>query len=132
MRIYRKGLEAQKKFGWPSIPRALIDVIRVELQIRKSQLEERHRESVAALRTARVKPEPNEHTIPEIKIKSNGRKIGRRHLHCIRRGWHPRRAIEATEAVGCFLVEQGLDLLVPGHFGVELPDPRYGESRVYA
>lgn len=133
LRIYHKGLETTKKFGFPRMPATLADVIRVELQLRKGQLDDRVRTDVRALQTVRVKPEPTEADIPVMRTKpARGQGIRRRHLHCMNRDRRPQRAIEATEAVDRFLIEQQLDRLIPGAFGTELPEPRYGEAPAHA
>ena len=46
----------------------------------------------------------------------------------MKRDWHSQRCVEATEAVDRFLGDQGLDQLIPGTFGVEIPDPLYGKT----
>lgn len=128
LRIYHKGLEAQRKFGWGRMGR-MADVVRVELQLRRGQLDKELRGSVRSVRVARVAREPREDDIPVIRLKpSPGHGIRRRHLWCMRRDRHPRRAIKATEDVDRFLLEQELDRLLPGGFGVELPDPDYGRT----
>ena len=72
-------------------------------------------------------PEPREDDIPVIRTKpSPGHRIKRTHLWGMRRTRLPRRAVEATEAVEKFLIEQGHFLLVAGHIGVSLPEPLYG------
>jgi hypothetical protein len=128
LRVYHKGLEAVAKFEWRD--KRLADVVRVELQLRKGQLDERQRKDVATLRTARVEPEPTEDDIPTIGLKpASGHGIKRRHLWAMKRDRQPQRAVEATEAVDRFLVDQGLVELVLGGFGIELPDPMYGETK---
>ena len=129
LRIYHKGLETMKKFGSALMDRRLANVIRVELQLRKGQLDERLRTDIRALQTARVERAPAETDIPVMKLKpAPGHRIRRRHLFAMNRDRHPQRVIEATEAVDRFLAEQGLDQLIPGAFGTELPDPLYGEA----
>jgi len=130
LRVYHKGLEAVAKFGWTRMDERLADVVRVELQLRKGQLDERQRKKVEALRTARVEPEPREDDIPTIGLKpAPGHGIKRCHLWAMRRDRQPQRALEATEAVDRFLIEQGLVEMALGGFGIELPDPMYGETK---
>ncbi|MEE8104222.1 MAG: hypothetical protein V3T86_01660 [Planctomycetota bacterium] len=129
LRIYHKGLESKHKYAMPFMDSRVADVIRVELQLRKGQLDERQRVNVQALQTARVEPEPRETDAQVIRLKPMyGRKVRKRHLYAMNRDWRGRRVHEATEAVDCFLMEQGFDQLLPGAFGTELPDPLYGEA----
>lgn len=37
--------------------------------------------------------------------------------------------MEATQAVDRFLIERGLVEMALGGFGIELPDPMYGETK---
>lgn len=128
LRVYHKGLETVAKFGWTRMNEHLADVVRVELQLRKGQLDERQRKNVATLRTARVEPEPREDDIPTIRLKpAPGHGIKRRHLWAMKRDRHPRRAVEATGAVDLFLGRPGPR--GAGGFGIELPDPMYGKTK---
>ena len=128
LRIYHKGLEAAKKFGWDRMPLWLADVVRVELQLRKGQLDDKLREDVRTLQTARVERAPQESDVPVMKVKpSRGHGLRRRHLGAMKRDWHSPRCVEATEAVDQFLGEQGLDQLIPGMF-TEIPEPMYGKT----
>lgn len=130
LRVYHKGLETVVKFGWCQMDEHLADLVRVELQLRKGQLDEKQRKNVATLRTARVEPEPREDDIPTMRLKpAQGHGIKRRHLWAMKRDRHPQRAVEATTAVDRFLVDQGLGELALGGFGIELPDPMYGKTK---
>lgn len=60
-----------------------------------------------------------------MKVRYGGR-IKRQHLHAfLKRDRLPQRAVEATEAVDKFLLDLGLDALLPDSFGVDLPSPKY-------
>jgi len=127
LRIYHKGLEHMNKHKRQTMAASVKDVVRVELQLRKGQLDERHQKGVSALRTARVEREPTEHDPKVMRLKpAPGHRIQRRHLHAMKRDRLPQRAVEATNAVNAFLLDLGLDRLLPDSFGVTLPEPAYG------
>jgi len=127
LRIYHKGLEHMNKHQSRRMVGALKDVVRVELQLRKGQLDERQQKGVTALRTARVEHEPTENEPKVMRLKpAPGHRIQRRHLHAMKRDRLPQRAVEATNAVNTFLLDLGLDRLLPDSFGVTLPEPAYG------